>query len=253
MKSFLFSWVMRPDNFFLWCSRVLSHLSPASVFQTVALLLLDLVVLLFQSPVNPFWVVFVLLFASLFISLSLPGWLFPSLLLLSLFFLFFSHPLSVSSPNLMLLTIISGLTVDVVGRGVVVVVMVDNTRSLGQHGNDAVSFGWSFIDILIKQIKLIYSLESSLWPTHHFLFILIAMGAMGNIANVWQEHVSGPGDRFQASTGPVPCSSCVWHTHVVTLSMSWEMNEQHFPKRRKVPLYTVHVIPTAVHTSGFPT
>lgn len=139
------------------------------------------------------------------------------------------------------------------GSGVVVVVMVDNTRSLGQHGNDAVSFGWSFIDILLKQIKLIYSLESSLWPTHHFLFILIAMGAMGNIANVWQEHVSGPGDRFQASTGPVPCSSCVWHTHVVTLSMSWEMNEQHFPKRRKVPLYTVHVIPTAVHTSGFPT
>lgn len=37
-------------------------------------------------------------------------------------------------------------------------VMVDKLRSLGQHGNDAVSFGRSFIDILLQRIRLIYSL-----------------------------------------------------------------------------------------------
>lgn len=62
--------------------------------------------------------------------------------------------------------------------------MIDKTRSLGQHGNDAVSFEWCFIDILMKLIKRIYSLKSSLGPTHHFLFILIAVGTMGNVENV---------------------------------------------------------------------
>lgn len=141
MKSFLFSRVMRPDTFFMWCSRVPSPLPPASVFQTVALFLLDLVVSLFEPPVKAPLVVFLLLFASLFISSSLPGWLFPSLLLLSLFFCFCLLTQSDAADNKKQFTKTVGNTLVLLLRppicssdcgccGTWVVVMVDKTWSL---------------------------------------------------------------------------------------------------------------------------
>lgn len=76
MKGLLFSRVMRTDTYFMSRSRAPPPLPPASVFQTVVLLLLNLFVSLLEPPVKTPLIVFVL-FASLFILLSLPCWLFP--------------------------------------------------------------------------------------------------------------------------------------------------------------------------------
>lgn len=146
MKGLLFSRVMRTDTYFMSRSRAPPPLPPASVFQTVVLLLLNLFVSLLEPPVKTPLIVFVL-FASLFILLSLPCWLFPlySFCLSFCPLIFSRHPvfskkltkIVSDTPVLLLCPQISiYLMAYVIGRESL---RVDKTRSLGHHGKDDVS------------------------------------------------------------------------------------------------------------------
>lgn len=144
MKGLLFSWVMRTDTYFMSRSRAPPPLPPASVFQTVVPLLLNLFVSLFEPSVKMPLIVFVLFASTEFIFMSLPCWLFPSLLILSLFCnLFLSrHPVSNNrqfpeivgdTPVLLWCPPINLSDCGCCRSKVFVVVIVDKTRSAWQR------------------------------------------------------------------------------------------------------------------------
>lgn len=144
MKGLLFSRVMRTDTYFMSRSRAPPPLPPASVFQTVVPLLLNLFVSLFEPSVKTPLIVFVLLASTEFFFVSLLYWLFPSLLVLSLFCTLFlsRHPVSNNkqfpeiagdTPVLLLCPPINLSDCGCCRSAVFVVVIVDKTRSTWQR------------------------------------------------------------------------------------------------------------------------
>lgn len=84
-----------------------------------------------------------------------------------------------------------------------------------------------------------------MWPTHHLWDILC----------VWQEHISRPGKRFQASPMPLHTAlevdtPVLWH---LTCPERWSNSISQSGEKLHSTFIHVDMIPTAVHTSGFPT